>query len=82
MSRALGGSCQVPLAAYAAIQGQQLTIQALVATPDGTTIYRAQATGLVPEALSLGLRVAQELREQGAAVILADLAVASESNTP
>ena len=82
VSRALGGSCQVPLAAYAAIQGQHLTIQALVATPDGTTIYRAQASGLVPEALSLGLMVAQDLREQGAAVILADLALASEPNIP
>ena len=79
VSRALGGSCQVPLAAYASIQGQELTIRALVATPDGKTIYRAQAVGSVPEALSLGLRVAQDLREQGAAVILANLALNSGS---
>jgi hydroxymethylbilane synthase len=79
VSRALGGSCQVPLAAYASIQGQELTIRALVATPDGKTIYRAQAVGHAPEAFSLGLRVAQDLREQGAAVILADLALNSES---
>ena len=80
VSRALGGSCQVPLAAFASIQGQQLTIRALVATPDGKTIYRAQAVGHAPEALSLGLRVAQELREQGAAVILASLATTTESS--
>lgn len=79
VSRALGGSCQVPLAAYASIQGQELTIRALVATPDGKTIYRAQAVGHAPEAFSLGLRVAQDLREQGAAVILANLALNSES---
>jgi hydroxymethylbilane synthase len=68
------------LAAFAAIQGQQLTIRALVATPDGKTIYRAQAMGRAPEALSLGLRVAQDLREQGAAVILASLATTTESS--
>ena len=79
VSRALGGSCQVPLAAYASIQGQELTIRALVATPDGKTIYRAQAVGHAPEAFSLGLRVAQDLREQGAAVILANLALNSDS---
>ena len=82
VSRALGGSCQVPLAAYAAIQGQQLTLRALVATPDGKIIYRAQATGLAPQASSLGLQVAQDLREQGAAVILANLAAAAETNNP
>ena len=79
VSRALGGSCQVPLAAYASIQGQELTIRALVATPDGKTIYRAQAVGHAPEAFSLGLQVAQDLREQGAAVILANLALNSDS---
>ena len=80
VSRALGGSCQVPLAAYASIQGQELTIRALVATPDGKTIYRAQAVGHAPEAFSLGLQVAQDLREQGAAVILANLALNSDSD--
>lgn len=79
VSRALGGSCQVPLAAFASIQGQQLTIRALVATPDGKTIYRAQAVGHAPEALRLGLQVAQDLREQGAAVILANLATTTDS---
>ena len=79
VSRALGGSCQVPLAAYASIQGQEVTIRALVATPDGKTIYRAQAVGHAPEAFSLGLQVAQDLREQGAAVILANLALNSNS---
>jgi hydroxymethylbilane synthase len=82
VSRALGGSCQVPLAAYAAIQGQKLTIRALVATPDGTIIYRAQAAGLVPDALNLGLQVAQDLRKQGAAVILANLSTSTVPNIP
>ena len=76
VSRALGGSCQVPLAAYATIEDQVLSIKALVATPDGQTIYRSQASGPVSESLSLGLRVAQQLLAQGAGVLLASLAVA------
>ena len=79
VSRALGGSCQVPLAAYATIEGPQLTIQALVATPDGQTTYRARAAGPVSEALVLGLQVAQLLLKQGAGVILENLAVLTES---
>jgi hydroxymethylbilane synthase len=79
VSRALGGSCQVPLAAYATIQAHQLRLQALVATPDGQTIYRAQAAGPVSEALVLGLQVAQSLLEQGAGVILENLAIVTES---
>jgi hydroxymethylbilane synthase len=75
VSRALGGSCQVPLAAYAEVQGQTVFIRALVAMPDGQTIYRAQATGPSAQAERIGQRVAQELLDQGAGVILDSLAV-------
>jgi len=74
VSRALGGSCQVPLAAYAKLQGATLTVQALVATPDGHKIYRASTNGPAAQAQALGLTVAQELIEQGADVIIANLA--------
>lgn len=77
VSRALGGSCQVPLAAYAQIKGSTLTLQALVATPDGRTIYRASIHGPSAQAEGLGLSVAQDLIGQGADVILAGL---SENN--
>ncbi|MEY3672320.1 MAG: porphobilinogen deaminase, partial [Pseudomonadota bacterium] len=75
VSRALGGSCQVPLAAYAEVHGQSVSVQALVATPDGQTIYRAQAEGPCAEAEAIGQRVAHELIDQGAGVILESLAV-------
>ena len=75
VSRALGGSCQVPLAAYAEVQGQSISIRALVAMPDGQTVYRAQASGPSAQAESIGQRVAQELLDQGAGVILDSLAV-------
>jgi hydroxymethylbilane synthase len=73
VSRALGGSCQVPLAAYAQLEGTQLTLQALVATPDGQTIYRAELEGPSDQAELLGSTVAQALLAQGAGEILARL---------
>lgn len=75
VSRALGGSCQVPLAAYAEVSGVTVSIRALVATPDGTTIYRAQGTGPSDQAEVIGQRVAQELIDLGAGAILESLAV-------
>ncbi len=73
VSRALGGSCQVPLAAYAQVAHHQLHIRALVASPDGLTIYRAETTGLIPDAVTLGRQVADRLLEQGAGKILSEL---------
>lgn len=73
VSRTLGGSCQVPLAAHALLDGVHLTIQALVATPDGQTIYRAQVEGAAAQAEQLGVLVAQDLIQQGAGEILASL---------
>lgn len=73
VSRALGGSCQVPLAAYAQLEGTQLTLKALVATPDGKTIYRAELKGPSAQAELLGTTVAQSLMAQGAGELLANL---------
>lgn len=73
VSRTLGGSCQVPLAAYAQIEGQQLTLQALVASPDGATVLRARETGAVDQAERIGLAAAQCLLDAGASELLAGL---------
>lgn len=74
VSRALGGSCQVPLAAFAEVDVHNLHIRALVASPDGQTIYRAEARGLIPDAQKLGQQVAEQLSAQGAGAIIAALA--------
>lgn len=74
VSRALGGSCQVPLAAYARVQQATLHIRALVAEPDGTVIFRSEARGPVASAESLGLQVAHALLEKGAKQILTRIA--------
>lgn len=70
VSRTLGGSCQVPLAAYAEIDGQEIFIQGLVAEPDGSVVYRAQAQGDRQQAEALGNQVGQALIAQGAREIL------------
>lgn len=65
VSYALGGSCQVPLAAHATLVGDTLNIQALVASTDGTQILRACTQGDVKDAKILGLQVAQQLKDNG-----------------
>lgn len=73
VSRALGGSCQVPLAAYAVVQDGRLWLRALVAEPDGSVVLRAQLHGAADQAEALGAAVAQDLLTQGADAILARL---------
>jgi hydroxymethylbilane synthase len=73
VSRALGGSCQVPLAAHAVLRDDGLWLRALVAEPDGSQVLRAQARGGADQAETLGAAVAQDLLGQGASDILARL---------
>lgn len=73
VSRTLGGSCQVPLAAYAVIEDESLVLRALVAAPDGKRVFRVRHTGPVTDAEQIGERAAQELLSLGAAAILAEL---------
>ena len=73
VSRVLGGSCTVPIAAYATIQGNQIHLQALVATPDGLQVVSHQANAPIDDAMKLGESVAHALQRQGADQILASL---------
>jgi hydroxymethylbilane synthase len=72
VSRSLGGSCTVPLGAYAERSGARLWLRALIASPDGRRVLRAEAEG--EDAERLGEQVAQALRAQGADEILKSLA--------
>ena len=73
VSRRLGGSCQVPLAAYAEISGDSLTLRGLVASPDGTRMLHAERTGPLAQAQAIGEAVAAELFDAGAQAILDEL---------
>jgi len=73
VSRALGGSCTIPLGAYAVLAGAQLRLTALVAAPDGKRSARVECAGLATEPEALGATAAAELRACGAEAILASL---------
>ena len=73
VSRVLGGSCTVPIAAYATIKGNLIHLQALVATPDGLQVVSHQANAPIDDAMKLGESVAHALQRQGANQILASL---------
>ncbi|MGH8751416.1 MAG: hydroxymethylbilane synthase [Burkholderiales bacterium] len=71
LSRALSGSCQLPLGAYAEMRRDEIRLRAFVATPDGRRLVSAEKYGREPQAL--GEELARELRAQGADQILATL---------
>lgn len=74
VNRALGGSCTIPLGAFAEAQGARLRLRAVVASPDGKQAARAEDEGEASSPEALGERVAALLRERGAGRILAELA--------
>ena len=71
----LGGSCQTPIAAFAELSNDELYLRALVGTPDGRTILRAEARDHRDNAAALGDKVASELLDAGAQKIIYDLAL-------
>jgi len=70
LSRILGGNCQVPLGAYAALDAGTLILRGFVATVDGRQLLRAEAHGPADDPEALGQTVATMLRAQGADAIL------------
>jgi hydroxymethylbilane synthase len=72
-SRALAGSCQVPLGAYARIEDGSLQMTGFVASVDGRHMARAEVRGTPQDADVLGRQLAQQLIAQGADKILAEL---------
>ncbi len=73
VSRVLGGSCQVPLGAFAEIIGGSLQLRGFVAQPDGKRMVSDTLTGRPEAGITLGQQLAQKLIEQGADEILAAL---------
>jgi hydroxymethylbilane synthase len=61
---ALQGGCNVPLGAYARLEGDTLSLRAFVARADGSAVLRAEGRGAVAE--DLGRRVADDLLRRGA----------------
>ena len=74
VSRVLGGSCTLPLAAFAEIAenraGNRVRLRALVASSDGKRVIRSELEGEAADPEALGHQVAQDLRRQGADAVL------------
>jgi hydroxymethylbilane synthase len=70
VSRAMGGSCSMPLAAFATFSGEYLQLRAAWGEPEGSApLVRAQsacAAADLAQAAELGANVAQQLRAAGA----------------
>jgi hydroxymethylbilane synthase len=69
-ARTLGGSCQSPIAALAHIEGDRLTLQGLVAEPDGSRLLRESVSGDCARAATLGEELARRLLGSGARELL------------
>jgi len=70
VNRSLGGNCAVPLGAFAELGARGLRLRAVVASPDGRRMARADEEGPASDPEALGARVAERLRERGAIEIL------------
>jgi len=70
IARVLEASCQSPVATYAVVDGDALTVTALVAMPDGTQSIRDSVSGKARDAELLGEQLAARLLESGAAELL------------
>ena len=69
----LEGGCQVPIGAYATLDGDNLHLDGLVGSVDGKTLIRRQVSGMRSDAKSLGVQLADTILDLGAREILAEL---------
>jgi len=66
----LNGSCQSPIAAHASLAGERLTLDGLVAEPDGSRLLRDSITGGADQASGLGEALADRVLGAGAGALL------------
>ena len=73
MNTRLEGGCQVPIGSYAELTDGELWLRALVGAPDGSQMVRGERRGKPHDAEQLGISLAEELLDNGAREILADV---------
>jgi hydroxymethylbilane synthase len=74
----LGGSCQSPIAAFAELHADGLTLRGLVAEPDGSRLIRDTLSGSAAKAAALGTELAERILAAGAGPLLERLRTSSE----
>lgn len=70
LARELGGSCQVPLGAFATLNEGMLALGGFVASPDGSVMLTASASAPADYANALGRAVAKKLLDDGAGPLI------------
>lgn len=68
--KALGGGCRLPIAAYGLIENGRLTLEGLVAAPNGTSWARDKVWGELDEAEAMGRKLADMILEKGGRELL------------
>jgi hydroxymethylbilane synthase len=66
----LGGSCQSPIAAYAELDADRITLRGLVAEPDGSRLLRDTLSGSAENPAALGRQLAERILAAGAGPLL------------
>ncbi|PKN59697.1 MAG: hydroxymethylbilane synthase [Deltaproteobacteria bacterium HGW-Deltaproteobacteria-11] len=68
--RALGGGCRLPIAAYGLIEKQRMTLEGLLAAPNGSSVIRDKVWGEPDDAEELGRKLADTILEKGGRQLL------------
>lgn len=68
--RHLGGGCRLPIAALGKLDGQMLSLEGMIAAPNGTTVIRDKISGTKEEAEELGKKLAEIILEKGGRKLL------------
>lgn len=67
------GGCQVPIGVHAEVENDNVKIEAVIASLDGSKVLRNNITGLAANAADLGRKLGQQMLAEGGEQILADI---------
>ncbi len=65
--KALDGSCRMPIAGYATVEGDRLVFRGLILTPDGKRSHETSAEGAADDAAEIGRAAGEKLRRNAGA---------------
>jgi hydroxymethylbilane synthase len=68
--RGLGGGCLLPIAALGKLDGQKLSLEGMLAAPNGTTVIREKISGTIKDAEEMGKKLAEIILEKGGTKLL------------
>ncbi|MBK8452818.1 MAG: hydroxymethylbilane synthase [Thiofilum sp.] len=75
MNQRLNGGCQIPVAGFAELEGETLSMRGLIGYPDGSQAFTYQQSGSSEQPEALGIAIAEDLLRQGGDKVLALLGV-------